>query len=143
MVGEVILEMCTGVCWIIQIPQCSTIVLQAQLLLTSEVAVLAVAAKVVVVSFWEMVSGQSKTVPVSHPKPIIPLFRAVVNVMTKLLYIQPYYCHLVLITHLLSLSKIRAFLRAFYTMRYIDDAKGGYTFEKYSVPLPYKEIDDR
>ncbi len=31
--------------------------------------------------------------------------------------------HLVLITHLLSLSKIRALLRAFYTMRYIDDAK--------------------
>ncbi len=39
--------------------------------------------------------------------------------------------HLVLITHLLSLSKIRAHLRAFYTMRYMDDAKvGGYTFER-------------
>ena len=32
--------------------------------------------------------------------------------------------HLVLITHLLSLSKIRALLRALYTMRYIDNAKG-------------------
>ncbi len=32
--------------------------------------------------------------------------------------------HPVLITHLLSLSKIRAVLRAFYTMSYIDDAKG-------------------
>ncbi len=32
--------------------------------------------------------------------------------------------NLVLITHLLSLSKIRALLRAFYTIRYIDDAKG-------------------
>ncbi len=32
--------------------------------------------------------------------------------------------HLVLITHLLSLSEIRALLRVFYTMRYIDDAKG-------------------
>ncbi len=45
--------------------------------------------------------------------------------------------HLVLITHLLSLIIIQALLRAFYTMRYIDDAKGlvkgGYTFEKYSV----------
>ncbi len=32
--------------------------------------------------------------------------------------------HLVLITRLLSLSKIRTPLRTFYTMRYIDDAKG-------------------
>ena len=50
--------------------------------------------------------------------------------------------HLVLITHLLSLSKIRELLKEFYTMRYIDDAKGGYTCEKYSVALPYKEGDD-
>ncbi len=32
--------------------------------------------------------------------------------------------HVVLIAHLLSLSKIRAVLRAFYTMRYIDAGKG-------------------
>ncbi len=53
--------------------------------------------------------------------------------------------HLVLITHLLSLSKLRTHLRAFYTMNYIDREtmlKGGYTFEKYSVALPYKEVDD-
>ncbi len=46
--------------------------------------------------------------------------------------------HLVLITHLLSSSKIRALPRAFYTMM----LKGGYTFERYSVALPYKEVDD-
>ncbi len=43
-------------------------------------------------SFWSHVGkciGQSKAVPVSNPKPIIPLFRAVVTVMTKWLYIQP------------------------------------------------------
>ncbi len=50
--------------------------------------------------------------------------------------------HLVLLTHLLSLSKIRAVLRAFYTMHYKTMLKGGYTFEKYSVALQYKEIDD-
>ncbi len=33
--------------------------------------------------------GQSKAVPVGHPKPIIPLFRAIVTVMAKILYIQP------------------------------------------------------
>ncbi len=33
--------------------------------------------------------GQSKAVPVSYPQPIIPLFRAVVTVMAKWLYIQP------------------------------------------------------
>ena len=33
--------------------------------------------------------GQSKAVPVNYPKPIIPLFRAVVTVMAKWLYIQP------------------------------------------------------
>ncbi len=32
--------------------------------------------------------GQSKAVPVSCPKPIIPLFRAVVTVMAKWLYIE-------------------------------------------------------
>ncbi len=32
--------------------------------------------------------------------------------------------HLILITRLLSISKIRALLIAFYTMRYIDYAKG-------------------
>ncbi len=32
--------------------------------------------------------GQSKAVPVGHPKPTIPLFRAVVTVMVKWLYIQ-------------------------------------------------------
>ncbi len=50
--------------------------------------------------------------------------------------------HLVLITRLVSLGKIRALLRAFYAMRYIDDAKGWLYFEKYSVALPYKEDDD-
>ena len=33
--------------------------------------------------------GQSKAVPVSHPKPIMPLFHAVVTVTAKWLYIQP------------------------------------------------------
>ncbi len=32
---------------------------------------------------------QSKAVPVSHPRPIIPQFRAVVTVMATWLYIQP------------------------------------------------------
>ena len=39
------------------------------------------------------------------------------------------------------MSKIQALLRAFCTVRYIDDPKGGYMFEKYSVALPYKEGD--
>ncbi len=41
--------------------------------------------------FWSRFGkwfGQSKGVPVSYPKPIIPLFRAVVTVMEKWLYIQ-------------------------------------------------------
>ncbi len=51
--------------------------------------------------------------------------------------------HLVFITRLLSLSKIRTLLglRVFYTVRYIEDVKCGYTFEKYYVALPYKEGD--
>ena len=49
--------------------------------------------------------------------------------------------HLVLVTSLLSSSKIQALLGAFYTIRYTM-LKGGYTFEKYSVALPYKEGDD-
>ncbi len=64
--------------------------------------------------------GQSKAVPDSHPKPIKPLFLAVATVMTK----WSTSGHLILITRLLSLSKIRSLFRAFYTMRYIDDAKG-------------------
>ncbi len=44
-------------------------------------------------SFWSHLGkciGQQKAVPVRHPKPIIPLFHAVVTVMTKwFLYIQP------------------------------------------------------
>ncbi len=50
--------------------------------------------------------------------------------------------YLVLITHLLSLRKIRAVLRVFYTMHYIDDAKGWLYLEKYSVALPCKEVND-
>ena len=33
--------------------------------------------------------GQWKVVPVCHPKPNIPLFRAVITVTAKWLYIQP------------------------------------------------------
>ncbi len=42
--------------------------------------------------FWSRFGklfGQSKAVPVSYPKRITPLFRAVVTVMAKWLYIQP------------------------------------------------------
>ncbi len=42
--------------------------------------------------FWSRFGkwfGQSKAVPVSYPKPIIPQFHAVVTVMAKWLYIQP------------------------------------------------------
>ncbi len=50
--------------------------------------------------------------------------------------------HLVYITRSLSVSNTQAFLRAFYTVQYIDDAKRRlYTFEKYSLVLPYKEGD--
>ncbi len=33
--------------------------------------------------------GQSKAVPISYPKPIVPLIRAVVTVMAKWLHIEP------------------------------------------------------
>ena len=80
---------------------------------------LEVAAKIVIV-FVSLVTalGQSKAVPVSYPKPIISLFCTVVTV--KLcdgeVVIHSTNGHLVLITR--SLSKIRALLRAFYTMCY-------------------------
>ncbi len=46
--------------------------------------------------------------------------------------------HLVLNTHLLSLSKFRTLLRAFYTRRYIDDAKVWLYFSEVTVtPLFY------
>ncbi len=43
----------------------------------------------------------------------------------------------------LSLSKMWALLRAFYTVRYVAMLMGGYTctLDKYSVALPYKEGD--
>ena len=58
-----------------------------QLLLTLEVAVLAVATSRFGLVFVTGLS-QSKAVPFSHPKPIIPLFRAVVTVMAKWLCIE-------------------------------------------------------
>ncbi len=39
--------------------------------------------------FWVPGVGQSKAVPDSDQEPIIPLFRALVTVMAKWLYIQP------------------------------------------------------
>ena len=40
------------------------------------------------------------------------------------------------------MTKIQAFLRAFYTVHYIDDAKWRlYVWEKYSLVLSYKEGD--
>ncbi len=55
-----------------------------------EVAVLAVQAKVVFgLILVSKCLGQSKAVLVSHAKPIIPLFCAVVTVMVNWLYFQP------------------------------------------------------
>ena len=69
-----------------------------------------------------LVNGSaSKAVPVSYPKAIIP---SRCRHCDGEVVIHTTNDHLVLITHLLSLSKIRALLRAFYTMRYIDNAKG-------------------
>ncbi len=71
--------------------------------------------------------GQSKAVPDSRPKPKATVSRCrhcdgevVVHSTNGHLVLIT----LILITRLLSLSKIRAVLRVFYTMRYIDDAKG-------------------
>ncbi len=41
----------------------------------------------------------------------------------------------VFITRLLLVSKVRVFLRTFYTLRYTDRVNGGYTFEKYPFSL--------
>ncbi len=41
------------------------------------------------------------------------------------------------------MNKIYALLRAFYAVRYVDDSKGGYTFENYSFALPCKKGDVR
>ena len=45
---------------------------------------LAVTAKVVFAFYFSKCLCQSKAVPASHPKLIIPLFRAVVTVMAKI-----------------------------------------------------------
>ncbi len=50
---------------------------------------------------------------------IIPLLSAVVTVMAKWLYSQP-----IAITLLLSMSKIRAFLRESITVRHTDPVEG-------------------
>ncbi len=83
---------------------------------------LAVAAKVVFGLVLVNVSANQNQF--RYPKPIIPLFRAVVTVMAKWLYIEPMAIWSYIIAHLLSLSKIRALLGAFYIMRYIENAKG-------------------
>ncbi len=51
------------------------------------------------------------------------------------LYIEPMAIYIVLNTSLLSLSNIQSLFRAFYAMRYIDDAKGWLYF--CSSPLLY------
>ena len=56
------------------------------------------------------------------PQPIIPLFRAVVTDGEVVIHLIN--GHLVLTTRLLSLGCIWALLTAFYTMGYIDNAKG-------------------
>ncbi len=74
------------------------------------------------VSFWVTGLGQSKAAPDNHPEP---------NHNTKLrcrhsdgeVVIHSTNGHLVFITRLFLMSKIQAFLKAFYTVRYIDDAK--------------------
>ncbi len=71
--------------------------------------------------FWSRFGkwfGQSKAVPISHPQPIIPLFRACRHCDSEVV-IHSTNGHIVLSTHLLSLSKIWTLLREFYTMRFI------------------------
>ncbi len=72
--------------------------------------------------------GQSKAVPVSYPKPIIPLLDycfALSSARRRSGYaFNQWPSCLNYCTHLLSIAKIQALLRAFYTMRCIDYAKG-------------------
>ncbi len=68
---------------------------------------------------------------------------ALSSVIAKQLYNQRCNGRLVFITRLLSMSQIRALLRAFYTLRYFEDANERriFTFEKFSVALPYTGDD--
>ncbi len=86
--------------------------------------------------------GQSKPVPVSHRKKNNHTTVSRRRHCDSEVVIRSTNGHLLLITRLLSLSKIRALLRGFYTMRYNMMLKGGYNCEKYAVALPYKEGDD-
>ncbi len=61
--------------------------------------------------------GQSKAVPVSYPKTNHTTVSRCRHCDGEVVY-HSTNGHLILITHLLSLSKIRALLREFYTMRY-------------------------
>ncbi len=76
--------------------------------------------------------GQSKALPASHPNQSCHCV-ALSSLDGEVVI---HYGHLILTTRLLSLGNILTLLRAFYTMRYIDDAKGWLILLR-STPLLY------
>ncbi len=99
------------------------IVLWAQLLLTLEVAVLAVAAKVafglVLINGLANQKQFRSATPSQSYHCFVPS-----SLWWRSGYTLNQWPSSPNLTHLLPLSKIQALLRAFYTMRYINDAKG-------------------
>ncbi len=82
-----------------------------------EIYVLAMAAKVVCYSF----RGQSEAVPPSEAEPLRPSFSTVVTDGEMVIYSTNDL--LIIISRLVSISKLQGRFRAFYTVRYVDYAK--------------------